>query len=167
MENGLNNILSACLTIVMACYMGLFLKCRNLRAEIASLRDADVRTDTLLIYDTITREKPVFVRSEVVRHDTVYIELNNYYHDTVRVELPIERKVYGDSTYKAVVTGYDAVLESIEVYRPTRYITTEITRVDRPGPWSFGVTAGPSVLMTPKGSVYAGLGASVGITYRF
>lgn len=40
--------------------------------------------------------------------------------DTVAVVVPMERKVYEDSTYRAVITGAWASLDTIEVYRAAR-----------------------------------------------
>lgn len=35
------------------------------------------------------------------------------------------------------------------------------------GRWSLGLTVGPGLVATPRGQVYAGLGVSVGISYKF
>ena len=80
--------------------------------------------------------------------------------DSVEVELPIEQKEYGDSTYRAWVSGFDARLDSIYIYQPIRYIT--ITTTKEPSRWSWGIQAGMGI--TPKGvQPYLGLG----VQWRF
>ena len=123
------------------------------------------------IHDTITREKPVFRYSYI--HDTVRAYFTTIEHDTVEVDVPIERKVYQeDSLYRAVVSGprcgnYEPSLDSLVVW-PTITTITIREKVKTPPPkLSLGITAGPSALVTPKGHVHAGIGATVGLQYRF
>ena len=123
-------------------------------------------TVSYTIYDTIVRERPVFVASYI--HDTVRTYFTTIQHDTVEVEVPIERKVYAeDSLYYASVSGWRPSLDTLILYPKTTTITITNT-VKTPAPrWSVGVTAGPSALVTPSGKVYGGLGATVGLQYRF
>lgn len=58
----------------------------------------------------------------------------------VDVVLPIERKVYEDSTYRAVISGAFAALDSITVY-PRREVQ-RITISNRPRRWGLGVSVG-------------------------
>lgn len=128
----------------------------------------EVIKDTTLVvtHDTIVREKPVFVASYI--YDTVRTHFTTIEHDTVVVDLPLERKVYQeDSLYHAVVSGFRPSLDTLIVW-PTITTITIHEKVKTPAPrFSFGVTAGPSILATPKGQVHAGLGATVGLQYRF
>ena len=81
--------------------------------------------------------------------------------DSVEVELPITQKVYGDSTYRAWVSGYRPSLDSIEVYRKT--ITIERTLTQKPKRWSIGVTGGYGYgLLHGRPDVFVG----VGVSYR-
>ncbi|MBQ5979387.1 MAG: hypothetical protein IJL58_05155 [Bacteroidales bacterium] len=91
------------------------------------------------------------------------------YQDSAAVEIPIERKVYAeDSLYRAVVSGYRVSLDSLTIYPTTTTITVYKTVESRkPGRWSLGITAGPSVLASPSGQVHAGVGITAGLTYRF
>jgi len=144
----------------------LFLACcvsyrigRN-RAEIVT------ETDTLVIVrlDTIREKYPVYIAERVV--DSVRIPV--YCHDTTYVEVPITQKHYHqDSLYDAWVSGFLPQLDSIEVMQRTE--TIEVTRyVQLPVPrWSFGVTAGPSVLYDCFGEAHMGLGVTAGLQYRF
>ena len=125
-----------------------------------------VKVDTVVVFDTIVREGPVFVASTVIRYDTV--ELVTVERDTVEVEVPIERKVYEeDSLYRAVVSGYRASLDTLVVWPRTTTITIDRTKVLPAPRWSFGATAGPSLLVSPRGRVAAGVGVTAGVTYRF
>jgi hypothetical protein len=43
-------------------------------------------------------------------------------HDSIDVVVPIETKVYQDSLYRAVISGYRVSLDSMEVYRNTVHV---------------------------------------------
>lgn len=132
-----------------------------------------VRTDTLIVRDTIYDSVPKLVYQEVVRyvketpislHDTIYMsknEENLYLTDSGEVFVPISRKVYtDDSTYRAVVSGYKATLDQIDIYRKQTVITNTVTKDRR---WIFGLTGGIGYgLTTHKPDVFVG----VGVTYR-
>lgn len=118
------------------------------------------------IHDTITREKPVLKYSYI--HDTVRAYFTTIEHDTVEVDVPIERKVYQeDSLYRCEISGYRPQLESLTIY-PTITTITIREKVKTPPPkLSLGITAGPSALVSPSGKVHGGIGATVGLQYRF
>ena len=84
------------------------------RPQTAAIIKTEYRTDTLRIIappevrvDTFMRE--VFVPVKL-KADTVF------HTDSILVYLPFKRKVYEDSTYRAVISGYQPVLEEIDVY---------------------------------------------------
>ena len=79
--------------------------------------------------------------------------------DSVEVEIPIERKVYGDSTYRAYVSGYMPSLDSLVITMPqqTIYIREKKKR------WSVGVQAGYGVSMA--GGVRLTPYIGIGLTY--
>lgn len=103
------------------------------------------RTDTLRIRDTLVIDRPVPVEVRVVDTmlvavvDTVQVRVQ----DTVRVmvQVPRETRVYGDSTYRAQVSGFRPSLDWIEVYPQTVYITRNIS-VDSRKRWGIGLQAG-------------------------
>lgn len=71
--------------------------------------------------DTITIVKPAIERVDTfykeVRVPVIVTKTDTLIQvDSVVVYLPYERKVYEDSTYRAVVSGYEPVLEEIDVY---------------------------------------------------
>ncbi len=98
--------------------------------------------------------------------------------DSALIDVPIERKIYKkDSIYKAVVSGprfgqAGPSLDSLMIYSKTTTITVtntvpETIFVPSRKKWSFGITAGPSVLATRSGSFHAGIGITAGLSYRF
>ena len=130
---------------------------------------AVVTADTIEVvqWDTIVQTKPIAVESKVVELRSYRVKLlgridgssndSVYNADSVVVELPIEQKVYGDSTYKAWVSGFDARLDSIKLFQPTKYIT--ITTKQKPSRWNVGIQGGVGI--TPKGiQPYIGVGVS-------
>ena len=128
-----------------------------------------VRTDTLRIRDTLLVERPVPVEVRVV--DTMLVAVTDTVQvrvrDTVqvRVQVPRETRVYGDSTFRAQVSGYRPSLDWIEVYPQTTVVTKTIS-VDSRKRWGIGVqagygayAAGGQVGLTP----YVGIGISYNI----
>ena len=116
--------------------------------------------DTLVIHDTITAYKPVPFNVYVV--DTMWVPVTVSKTDTMWAQLPRTAKVYQDSTYRAVVSGFRPSLDTISVYQRTKVITvTNNVRIP-PSRWSWGVQAGVGV--NAGGSVTPYLG--IGIQYR-
>lgn len=89
-------------------------------------------------------------------------ELGSHPPDSVEVVIPMSQRVYEDSTYRAYVSGYNAVLDSIFVFRRSEYITKTRIHESRPKRFSVGLQAGYGY--TPKGcQPYVGLGVSVNL----
>ena len=120
--------------------------------------DIEERCDTIVRTDTVHVEKPVAKDSVIVRTEKVYLKVpaeptqteENYaqistdsIRDSVMVEVPIEQKVYEDSTYKAWVSGFKPSLDSINVYQRTEVVT--VTKFQKPKKWSLGIGAGASL----------------------
>lgn len=126
-----------------------------------------VRTDTLRIRDTLLVDRPVPVEVRVVDTmlvaavDTVQVRVQ----DTVRVmvQVPRETKLYGDSTYRAQVSGYRPSLDWIEVYPQTTVVTRTIF-VDSRKRWGIGVQAGCGAYVA-GGQVRLAPYVGVGISY--
>lgn len=128
--------------------------------------------DTLTFHDTQFIYRPVPVYVTQIRTDTVRLALVDSSHttltrDSATVAVPITRKVYEDSTYRAVISGYKPNLDSLWVYNTIREITVTRTVKTPPRHWGFAITAGPSLLVTPGGSVKCGIGLTAGPTYTF
>lgn len=119
-----------------------------------------LKTDTVTItkIDTVTVIKPVVQYRYITKviTDTLY----NTDSVLVPVRIPIESKTYQDSTYRAVVSGYRASLDTIQVYPIHTYttITNIITKQKR---FNIGVQAGVGYgCFNKKPDVYWGFGVS-------
>ena len=124
-----------------------------------------VKMDTITVYDTIFKEKPIPKLVYKDRWDTVFV--HTIQNDTVLAEVKIERKVYQeDSLYYASVSGFRASLDTLIVFPKTTTITIDRVKVVQPRKYSFGVTAGPSALITPNGKIHGGAGITAGLTIR-
>ena len=125
----------------------------------------DTVTDTIFIAQPTVRDSVVLGWVEVraprvwkTPHGTAQTDtLAAETEDSATVLLPMERKVYADSTYRAVVSGIGPRLDSITVYPRTVTMTRTIPGKP-PRHWGFGIQGGLGI--TPKGiQPYVGLGA--------
>lgn len=126
-----------------------------------------VQIDTLILHDTLTVEKPVPRIVRVI--DTMLVPVVDTVHtrDSVFILLPREQKIYEDSTYRAVVSGYKPSLDSISVYHTTKVITTTVTIPQKVKHWGIGVHAGVGVQYGTIGKrMDVGPYIGVGISYN-
>ena len=117
------------------------------------------RIDTVVVVDTITAEKPVYIDRYVTEYMEVPVTDTIIRNDTTFIQLPRESKVYAeDSVYRAVVSGYEATLDSLWLYRRTVTVTKEnVVPVPQTKRFGVGVQAGYGVSkdgLTP----YVGVG---------
>lgn len=107
----MNKILSFIIILFVGFMVGF---CSRPKAD--TIVKTEVKTDTLRIVAPTEVRVDTFYRNVIVpvkqKPDTVLLTCT----DSILVYLPFERKVYEDSTYRAVVSGYEPVLEDIEVY---------------------------------------------------
>lgn len=135
---------------------------RGLEKDIDALKNAPADTVVVTQIDTILSEKPVPVYKYISKTEFVEIKADSVRIDTVKelVFLPREYMVYKDSTYRAVVSGVQPRLDSIEIYRKTQVqtITKTISVPDRRR-WGLGIQAGAG-WNGRKVQPYVGLGVS-------
>ncbi len=114
--------------------------------------------DTVFLTDTLTIVRPSITDSvnlrPVARRLPVLSSATDTVHDTVTVMIPMTSYRYVSPLYEAVVSGYEAKLDSITVYPQT----TVITR--RPKRWNISVGAGACVT---RHGIEPGI--SVGVSY--
>ena len=136
-----------------------------LRYQVNKLRNQPVITDTITLikYDTIKQPYPVAVVSEIVVDNPIYIPVEKLVFVGDSLILERERKTYKDSTYKAVVSGFQPSLDYIEVYQKT--ITNTITKTIRPQRWGVGVSAGYGIHLY-QGKVHPAPYIGVGVYYN-
>lgn len=126
-----------------------------------------VRVDTLR--DTIKSVKPIAKDSTIVRYIQVPVIISDTIIETKEVLLPVEQKMYEDSTYTAWVSGVYPCLDSIEVYRKTVNVYTDRTiTVTKQAPrLSFGLTGGVGIVGDFKVDyVRPGWFVGIGLNYR-
>ena len=153
----MKNVVIALALIAAAFLLGR----RSVKPEIVKIH----RTDTVVVRDTVRETVLVPKVRYLTRVDTVLLPVPG---DTVEVPVlvPISRKVYEGEDYRAVVSGFRASLDTLDIFRKTQTVTnTVVQRVEVPGKpkrWVIGVSAGYA--LTPQG-VKPYIGA--GISYSF
>ena len=153
----MKNVVIALALIAVAFLLGR----RSVKPEIVKIH----RTDTVVVRDTVRETVLVPKVRYLTRVDTVLLPVPG---DTVEVPVlvPISRKVYEGEDYRAVVSGFRASLDTLDIFRKTQTVTnTVVQRVEVPGKpkrWGIGVSAGYA--LTPQG-VKPYIGA--GISYSF
>lgn len=115
------------------------------------------RQDTVIIVDTLRDTVPVPIKETVIRYVQVPGDTIVKYLKGDTVFLPIIQKEYVTPNYHAWVSGYNAALDSIDVFPKTVYVTKKIPARR----WGLGVSAG-------YGAGRSGLSpyVGVGVYYR-
>ena len=146
--------------VVLSLLLALFVIFQYLYHSNRNSIGNSLRIDTVTItkIDTVTITKPVVQYRYITQviTDTLY----NTDSVLVPVRIPIESKTYQDNTYRAVVSGYRASLDTIQVFPIHTYttITNTITKQKR---FNIGVQAGVGYgIFTKKPDLYVGLGLS-------
>jgi len=115
-----------------------------------------VTTDTVRVtsIDTVPYYMPVARESVIVRTVTARMKVQRSIRhqdtlaqaasvpDSAEIIIPITQKEYQDSDYRAWVSGYDARLDSITVYRRTNKETVTTVIRDKAPRLSVGISAG-------------------------
>lgn len=153
------------IAVVLLCLVAGFVAGRVTRKSLLE-PVVEVKTDTLVVRDTVRLDRPVYITQRVV--DSIYVPVTDTLrlHDTTFMVLPRQQREYRDTLYHAWVSGYDPALDSIDIFRKERYVTVEVTKTVMPKPkkWHVGVSAGYGACLlneTPVLSPYLG----IGITY--
>lgn len=150
----IKNIIIVFLSLLLVA--SVYLQCRGNAIKPTVLE----RSDTVTVYkhDTITIYKPVpkYQYITQIKVDTLYST------DSVQVpvQVPIERKTYEDSTYRAVISGYRANLDTIQVY-PVHTSTTITNTIYKRKRFNLGVQAGVGWgICSRKPDIFVGIGLS-------
>lgn len=132
------------------------------QADAPPAATAVVRHDTVRVRDTVRVPVPTPVKEYVIRtvRDTVRLAAAPLTDSTALAALPLTRRVYADSTFRAVVSGYRPQLDSLAVF-PVRQVVTEqvvVTRtVRKPARFSLGLQVGYGTDFRRHGP-YVGIG---------
>ena len=120
--------------------------CGVIRADTITIRDTLRDSVPYPIYETLIREVP--------EHFPVYItRQGDTVHDTIYIPVPISQKEYATDNYRAWVSGYNAALDSIDVFPKTAYITKKVP-VRK---WGLGLIGGYGIGQSGL-SPYIGIG---------
>ena len=155
--------LIAVFLLIMAVAIG---RIRRLEDQIEKLKNAPADTVTVVKTDTLIFEKPVVQYRYIKEKELVEISDTTYIHDTVThlIQLPREYMVYKDSSYRAVVSGVQPRLDSMEIYQKTvtNTITKTITEKKKP---HFSISIGPGISWDGK-KVKPALQATAGFVIK-
>ena len=154
----MKTIIQAAISIVIIAMLSIILceqHSTHPQPEPLCVCDTLVIHDTIIVHDTI--KKPVPVWEELMYVDTVWLEkvavdikhdtmrvsnrlasghtngrpkshIQGYVNDSVPVLIPITERTFKGNNYKAVVSGFDPKLVSLDIYQQTETITKTITK---------------------------------------
>ena len=151
------------ISLVLALLVGVGLGFMGGRAVFKPVGEPETQIDTIYYRDTITREKPVYLTRYIKDALRVPVTDTIRLRDTLWLDLPREVREYGDSTYRAVVSGFRPSLDRIDIYQRERTITRTVTLPS--SRLGFGVQAGVGVVgafsnPVPQVGYYIGVGAT-------
>ena len=124
----------------------------------------EVVTDT--IFKVVKVDRPIVRESTIVRYEIVQLPIANdticvsdTIKDSVFVQVPIEQKVYSDSTYTAWVSGYRPSLDSISITHQEVSFHNRLVNNNGSKRLYLGIQVGYGI--TPRGmQPYLGFGVS-------
>ena len=137
-----------------------------------SIPEITMRTDTVLIRDTVLIDRPVEACARTI--DTILISTALPAHgdtvrltDTVYMHLPVEQKHYGAPEYDAWVSGYRPSLDSLRIHTQSARITSTIPipATSKPRRWGIGIQVGYGMTAAPRPEFHPYIG--IGISYNF
>lgn len=145
-----------------------------------------IQRDTVTTIDTVKGQiLPPVIRS-IIKRDTIILpsksDTSYKQSDTTvgkptasaaveilpdgRVTIPIEQKIYSTALYRAVVSGWRASLDSIEVYPKRTTITETVTKLAQPPRRNWAVTVGPSATYTVNKQFVPGASVVLGFVVK-
>ena len=122
-----------------------------------------VQIDTLVLHDTLRVEKPIPRYVRVIDTMLVPVVDTICMRDSVFIPIPREEKIYQDSTYSAVVSGYRPSLDTIAVFQTTKFIT--ITKEKPTKRWNIGPQVGIGFVGNKENALRFGYYAGIGVQY--
>lgn len=120
------NIISGVLVLLVIFILGLLT-----RPFLAPICNSTPKVDTLYVRDTIMQIKPVETAVIKYKDRPIYIPVTDVdtlrIKDTLYLTLPTQQKVYSTDRYKAWISGYKPVLDSIAIYTQDKIITKTLS----------------------------------------
>ena len=93
----------------------LFFGALNYKHKYNQVVGAPSISDTVIVRDTIEIKVPEPKEVKIIKKDTVYLPSPTL-NDSIDIALPLEEKIYGNSTFRAVIQGYNPILKEITIY---------------------------------------------------
>lgn len=160
-------LISLVLATIVGASISYYACNRHFKAIIEALTPQEVQ---VVLYDTLRVVEPIFVEKRIVEKDTIKISLTDTLVRKDTIYLQREQKVYEDSTYRAVVSGIQPRLDSIQVYQRT-IIQTKIATQKEWRKFDYGLQVGVGAVVPfyPQGSTKVALGGYIGfgVNYHF
>ena len=133
----------------------------NRQQELSGLPHPDTTeyVETIPFYYPVPRDSVIKRYKTVklpIKKDSCEVKQDTCILDSAEAVIPITQKIYEDNLYRAWVSGYDAKLDSIEIYSRTREIRKPVLFPAKRKRWGLGLQAGYSY---PNG-LYVGVGVS-------
>ena len=153
------------IALVGVILLAAFTRIKSLERQIEKYKNAPADTVTVIKHDTIKIDSPVPVHHYIKDTTFIVVPDTQIVHDTVLkiYKAPREFVVYKDTSYRAVVSGIQPRLDTIDIYRPT--ITQTITKTiveKKKTRWGLGLQAGYGYNGS-KWSPYVGAGVQYNI----
>lgn len=120
--------------LLLICLVGSFLA----GYRFCRLESHPAEIDTVIVIDTVRDTIPVPVRETVTKYIQVPGDTIVKYIKGDTVFLPVIQKEYSTPDYHAWVSGYNAALDSIDVFPKTVYVTQKIPARR----WGLGIIGG-------------------------
>lgn len=162
-----NYLIFLVLGIISGACASYFACNRYFKARIEALTPKEVQ---VIVYDTLRVVEPIFVERRIVKKDTIKIPIMDTLIRKDTIYLQREQKVYADSTYRAVVSGVQPRLDSIQIYQKT-IIQTKIATQKEWRKFDYGLQVGVGAVVPfyPQGGTKVALGGYIGfgVNYHF
>lgn len=125
--------------------LALMWRMGKLEKELEAYRNAPADTVQVVLHDTIKVDSPIEINHYIKEKEYIAVKDSVLIHDTLTqsIFLPRECRVYGDTSYRAVISGVNPSLDSLEIYQKTyiQTITKTVTKTDKRR-WGLGVSVG-------------------------
>lgn len=132
----MKNALLIAILVIASFFSGMIVEHKRIKPQEPIIKEYH---DTTFVDVVKTEIKPIYVTKRVVDTLRVPYVVNNT--DTLYLPLPKEEKVYEDSLYRAIVSGYEPSLDEISIYSKTKVVDHYIESVTKCR-WGIGVQAG-------------------------
>lgn len=146
--------------VVLLALSVLFLWSRQRESSLPSSHDTTQYVETIPYYHPVPKDSVVIrykmVKLPVKKDSCVSKKDTCMFSDSAIIEIPITQRMYEDSLYRAWVSGYNAKLDSIEIYSRTLEIRIPVPVSTKRKRWGLGLQAGYGY---PSG-LYVGVGVS-------